>query len=76
MSTNKKNNKIKSSNSYMQYSGMAFQLFGILFIAMFIGMKVDKYIDNESYYFAAAFSFIALIAYLYKLVITLGPDKK
>lgn len=41
----KKNNPL---NSYAKYSGIAFQMFAIIAIGSFIGVKADAYFDNDN----------------------------
>ncbi len=53
---------------------MAFQIFGLLFVATWIGMKIDEYMGNESYYIALLLAVVVLVIYLYKLVITLSNE--
>ena len=68
-SDNKRQERIKA---YARYSGMAFQIFALLLISMLIGKQIDKWMGNEKYYFAAGLSVVALIIWLYKLIVELG----
>ena len=68
----KKTSTSDGIKTYAQYSGMAFQLFALLLISMWIGMKLDEYFGNETYYIAAGMSVLALVAYLYNVVRVLG----
>lgn len=76
-----KDDKGKSSKSdgiktYAHYSGMAFQLFALLLISMWIGMKLDDHFGNETNYIAAGLTVFALVAYLYNVVRVLGKNQK
>ena len=41
----KKNNSL---NSYAKYSSIAFQMFAIIGIGSFIGVKIDEYYGNQN----------------------------
>ncbi|MBT8191458.1 MAG: hypothetical protein HKO89_05070 [Saprospiraceae bacterium] len=71
-SDNKRQERIKV---YARYSGMAFQIFGLLLVAMLIGKQIDLWMGNEKYYFAAGLSVVVLIAWFYKLIIELGKKE-
>lgn len=60
-----KNNQVRA---YAKYSGMAFQLFGLLAVTVFLGMKADEYFGFTTNYLTATFSILVLFAYFYKLV--------
>ena len=66
----------KSSNSYLKYSGMVFQLFVLLLIAGWGGKKIDAYLGNETPYITALLIIIFFVAYMYKLYIDLVRDSK
>lgn len=40
--------KSNSLNNYAKYSGIAFQMFAIIGVGTFIGVKLDAYNGNES----------------------------
>lgn len=66
----------KSSNSYLKYSGMVFQLFALLLLAGWGGKKIDAYLGNETPYVTALLILVFFIAYMYKLYIDLTRDSK
>ena len=71
---NKEESKKRNLRSFSKYYGMAFQIFGLLLVSMFIGKELDKYFNNEINYIAAFLPIVVLVAYLYKVVHTLSQD--
>jgi len=65
----KKNEKLVT---YTKYSGMAYQIFGLLAVTIFLGLKADKYFGNEKQYITAVLSLLVLFAFFYKLTIDLN----
>ena len=68
----KKKKRIVQNSKYM---GMAYQLFALLAITIFIGIKADAYFGNETQYITAISAFVILLLYFYKLYITLNNTK-
>jgi hypothetical protein len=66
----------KSSKSYMQYTGLAFQLAGILLISIFAGKKIDLYFGFSKPYITALLSMMALVGFMYKLYLDLIKSSK
>lgn len=58
---------------YARYSGMAFQLFGLLAVAVFLGLKADAYFQFDNKYLTAVFCLLVLFAYFYKMVRVTSP---
>lgn len=56
------------SNSYMRYAGMATTMFIAMYVAFWLGSKLDDYLNNSKAYFGLLFLVCTLGAYLYKLV--------
>jgi len=52
----------------MKYAGMATQLFGIMFVLLWIGQKSDAYLGSNKPYLTILFPTLGLFVYLYKLV--------
>lgn len=69
----KKSDRNKTKE-YAKYYGMAFEIFGFLFFGALIGRALDNYFDTD--YIVAITLLLALVAYFYKLMITLGGGKK
>ena len=60
----KKNNK---RNDLLKYMGMATQLFVLLFLFLWLGKKLDAYLELEKPVFMLLFILLGLSAYLYKV---------
>ncbi len=56
----------------MKYAGLATTLFVTLFVAYWLGSKLDAYVENETEYFGLTFMMLALFAVLYKIVKSLS----
>lgn len=63
--------KPKKTNSYLKYSGLAFQLVGLLLVSIFLGKKVDQWVGTEKAYFTALLVILVFSGYMYKLYIEL-----
>lgn len=72
MADPKPKTKGKNSNEYMKYAGLATTLFVTLFVAYWLGSKLDAYVENETEYFGLTFMMLALFAVLYKIVKSLS----
>ena len=59
--------KIRSSNKYMKFSGIAFQLALLLFFAIWAGGKIDAMMENKSAYMTALFVILAFSGFMYNL---------
>ncbi len=53
--------------SYTKYSGMVYQIFGMLAITVFAGLKVDAYFGNEDKLITAGATMFVLVTFLYKI---------
>lgn len=60
--------KNKKLQSYLRYSGIGFQLLGLILVGYFLGQYFDKKADNETPYYTAGLILFLLSAYLIKLV--------
>ena len=56
-----------SSNKYLKFSGIAFQLAILLFIAIWAGGKVDDMMENTKDYMTALFVVLAFGGFMYNL---------
>ena len=52
-------------NSYVKYSGIAFQMIAIILIGVFGGMKLDKWLETDKPVFTALLSVLAVILSIY-----------
>lgn len=66
----KRKAKIKKIHSYTKYSGIVYQIFGLLAVTIFLGLKADAYFGNENKFITAGASLFILLTYLYKISIT------
>ncbi len=58
------NNK-ERLNSYVKYSGIAFQMIAIILIGVFAGMKIDKWLKTDKPVFTALLSVLAVVLAIY-----------
>ncbi len=65
----------KSTNSYMKYSGMAFQMGIIILIGVFVGKKVDAWLNTEPY-LMVLFALLSVFAALYIVLKDLIRNKE
>ncbi len=59
-------NKSKT-NQYLKYSGLAFQMFVLLLIAVYAGQWLDNKFDFQRPYLTALLLIFALLSYFIKL---------
>jgi len=50
--------------------GLPFQLVALIGLAAYVGNRIDKWMDNENPLAMLGFAFLALTAFLAKIVIT------
>ena len=62
-----KSDKEAKNNSYMRYSGMAFELVALLLVAVFLGGKLDNWLELEKSYMTMTFLIIFLVAYFFRI---------
>lgn len=66
-----------TSNVYLKYSGMAFQMGIIILIGALLGRKLDAHFHSPKPWFTVALSLLAIFAALYTtLKDLLAPNKK
>ena len=71
------NEKLNTSvNKYLKYSGIAFQLFFLLAIAVLAGQYLDERLGNETPWFLLLFIVLGFSGWMYKLVRDLDRDTK
>lgn len=56
--------------SYLKYSGLAFQMLFVLGIAAYGGMKLDAYVGNKNPWFTIIFMLLGVIGSIYKIIIS------
>lgn len=72
----KKRQAQKKVQSYTKYSGIAYQMFGLLALSIFLGLKADAYFGNEKKFITAFGTLFVLFTYFYKLYLDLNRKKK
>lgn len=68
--------KPKGVSAYLKYSGLAFQMAGIIFLSILIGQQLDSYWGLQKPYATVVISLIGLTGFMYKLYIDLMKDKE
>ena len=56
--------------SYMKYSGLAFQMLIVLGIAAYGGMRLDAYLGNKNPWFTILFMVLGVIGSIYKIIVS------
>lgn len=56
-----------SSNKYLKFSGIAFQLAALIFIAIWLGGKLDTYMGNSKQYMTALLVVLAFTGFMLNL---------
>lgn len=54
----KKKNKL---NSYAKFSGIAFQMIGIILLGAFVGVKMDRHFPNKHDIWTITITFVAVL---------------
>lgn len=73
MTAEKPNFQVKHKiNPYMRYSGLAFQLAGVILISFWLGKKADAYFGFEKPILTLVFVMAMFGAFMYKLYIDLS----
>jgi len=57
---------------YLKYSGLAFQMIGVMVIAAFAGMKLDDYFKTDNPWFTIVLLLLAVIASMAIVIISLN----
>ncbi len=63
-----KNPRNKGIRDFAKYSGLAFQMFGIIFITTWGGIKLDKLANFEKPVFTIILSLLGVFAAIYTVV--------
>lgn len=58
----------KGLSDFAKYSGMAFQMFAIIFITTWGGVKLDKLADNKTPVYTIILSLLGVFAALYNVL--------
>jgi len=66
----------KGSNAFLKYTGLAFQLIGVILIGYLAGNYIDNTFNpGKTKYWTAGLILILLLAYLYKIIKDLEKGK-
>ena len=57
--------------SYLKYSGLAFQMIIVLGLAAFAGIKLDAYVGNKNPWFTILFMLLGVVGSIYKIIISI-----
>lgn len=68
--------KEKKSYLWLKYSGMAFQLAIIIFLAAWGGKLLDDYLHNKTPYFTIGLILLLFSGFMYKLYVDLSKTDK
>jgi hypothetical protein len=61
------NRKQSPSNSYLKYSGLAFQLLGVIGVFGWLGYRLDQYLGLALPAFTLIFGFLAFGGMMYQI---------
>jgi ATP synthase protein I len=62
---NKKKQKLNQLNTYVKYSGLGFQMIGVIGLFTFIGFKIDESLESKTPIITALLSLVGVIISLY-----------
>lgn len=57
---------------YLKYSGLAFQMIGVMVLAAFAGMKLDDHFQTENPWFTIILLLIAVVASMVLVIVSLN----
>ncbi|MEJ8758445.1 AtpZ/AtpI family protein [Pontibacter sp. H259] len=57
---------------YLKYSGLAFQMIGVMVIAAWAGMKLDEYFATQNPWFTIGLLVVAVIASMVIVIVSLN----
>ncbi len=64
---NKEKKVKKKTDAYLKYSGMASQLLILIFLAIWIGKKLDHYFHTERQWFTVGLVLFFFVTWFYQL---------
>lgn len=77
MEARKNNDKKKSTiNNFAKYSGLGFEMLGIIFLGTFAGVKLDEKRAGEFQIFTVVFSLLSVLLALYLVLRNFIQPKK
>jgi F0F1-type ATP synthase assembly protein I len=66
--------KLKTYNSYLKYSSLAFQLLAAIGVFGWLGYKLDKYLNIKFPAFMLLFGFVAFAGMMYQVYRSINRD--
>lgn len=57
---------------YLKYSGLAFQMIGVMVLAAFAGMKLDDHFQTENPWFTIILLLVAVVASMVLVIVSLN----
>lgn len=60
--------KKKQLNTYVKFSGMAFQMMAIIGVMVFVGVKLDSKFPNQYSAYTVVFSLLGVIGAMYQII--------
>lgn len=67
---NKASSEKGKLQSYLKYSGLAFQMLLVLGLAAYGGMKLDAYVHNTNPWFTIVFMLLGVIGSIYQIIVS------
>ncbi|UOR04433.1 AtpZ/AtpI family protein [Hymenobacter aerilatus] len=58
-----------------KYSGLGFQMLGIIGVFTFIGIKLDDYLNTKKPWWTVAFVLVGVISAMYQVIRSVTQDK-
>ncbi len=69
-----KNDGAGKLQSYLKYSGLAFQMMVVLGLAAYGGQKLDAYMGNTNPWFTIVFMLLGVIGSIYKIIVSVMKE--
>jgi len=62
--------------TYTKYSGLGYQLIGLLAVSIWLGLKADAYFGNKTQYITAISCIVVLFGFFYKVYMLFGRSSE
>jgi len=62
--------------AYARFSGMAFQMIGIIFVGSFVGVKLDERFPNDNNWYTMALSLASVILSIFMVIRNINSASK
>jgi ATP synthase protein I len=69
--TEKSTQESQAAKPYLKYSGLAFQMIGIMVLAALGGRKLDAYFGNDTPWWTLGLLLVAIAASMYLVIVSL-----